>query len=734
MDVSQVGSSFDEDRRIPMRLVLVGLFGLGLVLVSVSHLPSNRTDRFAIVDLAALSYALAATTWLLNGWRPVVAKSCVVAGLAGIIHLSAVWLGEPGLLVLLLAPVAVALHLVGLIPAAVLGVIESASLILWPGAAAAGADTTSIAVTIAAIWITLGTVYRMHQAARCASHDLERASNLLDQVRNDKAALSQTLETWTHAGRQLALANERIGMLRAVAEEAQKTKAAFVAKVSHEFRTPLNMIIGLVSLMVDTPDIYAEDLPPELIDDLKIVHRNCEHLASMVNDVLDLSQAEAGRLVLHRDHVDLAAIIQEAVGVVQPLLEKKNLSLALEIAPRLPNVYCDQVRIRQVILNLVSNAARFTDHGWISVGAEASDDHVRIRVADTGPGISPHDLERIFEPFCQGTVQPLWQDRSGSGLGLSISRQFVELHGGRIWLESELGVGTQFFFTLPVASPVEHTAGAGRWIKEDWRWVETTFRTERVGLAGHSSKPRVVVCDTTGDLYPALAHLAEDVELVSGVDVSRTVETLRECPANVVIVNTAGPSGLLPAVERVRSEIRDTPIIGCSMPARLERALAAGAIDYLIKPIARADLQRALRSTAEPIRHVLVVDDDEDFLRLVVRMLAVCDPSLTVSTAACGEEALRILRDARVDLVLLDIMMGDLSGWEILEWKQRDKRLGDIPVIFVSAQDPAEQPATSSLLVAAMGEGFSATKLLRCALGLSKLLLRSDGGPDPMLA
>jgi signal transduction histidine kinase len=240
-------------------------------------------------------------------------------------------------------------------------------------------------------------------------------------------------------------------------------------------------------------------LPTAVIEDLGIIFRNCEHLASMVDDVLDLSQAESGQLVLHREPTDLAEVISEAAAVVRPLIQKKGLRLDIETGA-LPAVYCDRTRIRQVVLNLLSNAARFTEAGGITLRGTAEDGRVTVSIQDTGPGIAPQDRTRIFEPFCQGS-QPLWRDRSGSGLGLSISKQFVEMHGGRIWLESELGVGTTFRFELPLAQSLEPSGSYSRWLSEAWIWLERDRRP--AALPAVQAQPRILLHDAGGALQSA---------------------------------------------------------------------------------------------------------------------------------------------------------------------------------------------------------------------------------------
>ncbi len=508
-----------------------------------------------------------------------------------------------------------------------------------------------------------------------------------------------------------------------IAEEAQKAKAAFVAKVSHEFRTPLNMIIGLVDLMVKAPGIYGSELPPALMEDLQIVDRSCRHLAALVNDVLALSQAEAGRLVLYREWVDLGEIVHEALDVVRPLVEKKALSLEVDAPRGTPRVYCDKTRVRQVILNLLSNAARFTEVGQIVVRIAPRDGHVAVSVSDTGPGIEPDDAQHIFEPFTQAATS-LWRDTGGSGLGLSISKQFVELHGGRIWLESQPGVGSTFSFELPIVPPAGPPTGPTRWMSEEWIWRE---RRSRTAPAGGPPRPRLVVCDPSGDLAAALRRLVDDeIEIASVSDPGILRREVEACPAHAIFVNAPAPERLWPAVCTVKQQVADTPVFGWSVQPQLRRVTEAGAAGYLVKPIERHDLEQALQQALSPARRVLIVDDDPDVLRLWSLMLRTCDQGLEIVTATSGAEALEKMRSSPPHLVLLDVVMPGMDGWQVLAHKRQDATLRDIPVVLVSAQDPVEQPPTSPGLLLAPGEAIPLSRLLRCSLEMSARLQAPD--------
>jgi signal transduction histidine kinase/CheY-like chemotaxis protein len=664
----EASTGFESELRISHRIVIAMLLAVGIALFLASEAVSDPADRSSLQVLVLLFHAVPAIAWLLDQWKPWIGRWLVIVAMVALIHLGSVWLGLPQLRILLVIPTALAAALIHLHAATATAIAGAALLLL--ALSGPGADRVALGAAMATLWAVLGVMYAVyhpvHRVVGWTWEYSQRAQTLLEEARERKAELEQALDDLAHANRQLALANERTAALRLIAEEAQRAKGDFVARVSHEFRTPLNMIIGLVGLMVDAPGVYAEELPPDLHRDLEIVHRNCEHLSGMIADVLDLSRVEAGRLMLHREQTDLAEVIDSAVAVVHPLVEKKRLALHVVLPDSLARVYCDRTRIRQVILNLLSNAARFTTGGAITVHVARRDRQIVVGVTDTGPGISSEDTNRIFEPFSQAS-SGTHHDRGGSGLGLSICKQLVELHGGRIWVESELAVGTTFYFSLPVAPPVDRAAPAGQWLREDWMWRESAFTGGRAASTGELVKPRIVVCDETGALYPELARYSHDVELVDTRNLDQAGQALQQCPAHALVVNTVAHDNLHLLVDEVKRRAPGTPVIGCAVPWPALRATEAGALGHLTKPVTQAELENAMRKVGRPLRRVLLIDDDTDVLPLLTRMLWVHLPSLEVVTATSGEQGLGELRDRLPDLVLLDIMLPDMSGWQVLE-------------------------------------------------------------------
>ena len=730
--MNESSSGFESDLRISPKPVLAALVMLGGTLCLAAEMlsyPWRTVDQ--LISLVLLLSALSAIGWILVGWRPMLGRWFTILALAAAVHLGGFWLHIPGSLAWAVIPTALAVPLVGFSAAVVTAVGESVvilGLIRYP---ATGFGLSNAAAALVAVWGVFGGIcamhHQIHQQSSWLAEYFERAQQSLRDAQDRRAELGQALDDLVHANRQLTLVNQRVAALRLIAEEAQKAKTRFVARVSHEFRTPLNMIIGLVDLMVETPEIYDVTLSPRMREALQVVHRNCQHLSDMVNDVLDLTRIETDRMVLYRERVDIREVVDSAVEALRSLLESKQLFFHVVAAEDVPEVYCDRTRIEQVILNLMSNAARFTEQGGITVEIVQQDQRVRVSVTDTGPGIPPKDIDRIFEPFCQG-MSDLWRDKGGSGLGLSISKQFIELHGGRMWVESELGVGTSFTFELPTSSSIAPVGRPGHQIRTDWVWRE---RRSKPSFPDSHYNPRFIICDETGSLCESLARYSDEIEFVNARDLAQLIEVLHESPVHAVVLNAAAFEDVLSLTEVIGREAPGTPIIGCSVPPRVERAMSLGALGHLIKPVTRADVKRAIQAVGCPARRVLLVDDDPDALELFSDMLYVCDSTLEVVTASSGKEALERLRRDLPDLMLLDIVMPDIDGWQVLESMTQDEGIPKAPTFLISAQDPADQPLRSRFLLATMDEGLSLSKLLHCSLEISKLLLEPEGALDP---
>jgi signal transduction histidine kinase len=236
-------------------------------------------------------------------------------------------------------------------------------------------------------------------------------------------------------------------------EQASQAKSEFLANMSHELRTPMNAILGFTEMILD--DLYG-DVPAELREPLADIQTNGKHLLRLINDVLDLSKIEAGRMELSLGDYAVDDIVATVRSSLRSIAEDKGLDLVTEVEPGLPDAYGDAKRLTQCLLNLVGNALKFTHQGRVTIGVELAGPQLRYRVSDTGIGIPPDQLDEVFAQFRQVDATTT-RDFGGTGLGLSITKKFVEMHGGRIWAESELGKGSTFYFTIPLRVEREAT-------------------------------------------------------------------------------------------------------------------------------------------------------------------------------------------------------------------------------------------------------------------------------------
>jgi len=552
----------------------------------------------------------------------------------------------------------------------------------------------------------------------------------LEEARDTQLELKQVQEDLIHANQELARLSDRLKVMYQVAEEARQAKEQFVANVSHELRTPLNMIIGYSEMITRSPHVYNADLQPALLADIATIKRNSQHLANLVNDVLDLSQVDAGRLALSKEWVYLQEGIETAVTAVRSLFEAKGLFLETEIPQDLPAVFCDGTRIRQVVLNLLTNASRFTERGGIRVHAVLREDDIMVSLTDTGPGIAPDDQKKLFEPFQQLDAS-IRRRYGGSGLGLSISKRFVEMHGGKMWVESEVGVGTTFFFSLPVAAPEPDLFG-----KDDvarWFGVYNSYEMRSRPFKAPIQKPtpRFLLLEKGDALLSRFRRYMNHAEITPVKDFKEAVEELNRTPARALIVNTPLLGDFDVSTNSLMELPYGTPAIICWVPGDENAAKRLGVVNYLIKPVMGEQLISALEEIGVDIESVLLVDDEQELLRLFSRMLSSAKPDYHVLRATTGQRALSLLKQRKPNVMVLDLIMPGMDGFQVLREKSKDLSIRDIPVIVVSSLDPTGEPIVSDTLTVTRGGGLSMRYLLDCIQAVSEILSPSAQPADP---
>ncbi len=658
-------------------------------------------------------------------------------GLAAAITLSAVRFQQPmviffyALLPLMAAVTGgwqVALFTEAMVVALICGLYVS-SLLSSLTVSLCGAAITGGILTGLLGWVSTRALLTVTQWALFYS---ERARERMKEAQAQRLELKQVQEDLVLANRELARLSDRLKVMHQVAEEARRTKEEFVANVSHELRTPLNMIIGFSEMITQSPQVYGEELPPALLADIAAIQRNSRHLTRLVNDVLDLSQVEAGRMALSKQWTLLQEIIDEAVLAVKVLFESKGLSLEVEIAPDLPPVFCDGTRIHQVVLNLLSNAGRFTERGGVQVRAWRDKDMVMVGVTDTGPGIPPESRKRIFEPFQQLDTS-IRRRHGGSGLGLSISKRFVEMHEGNMWLESEMGVGTTICFSLPLGmSPPVALADEGvrRWFSSYDEYHEYRTRGRRSSAPAPKVIPRFVLLEQGGTLQRLFSRYAHDVEIVSIQNIEEAVAELNRSPAQSLIVNSPPVGEALAMMDQLTDLPYGTPAVVCWVPGENESAKRLGVVRYLVKPITRDALLTALEGLGTDVETVLLVDDEPEALQLFARMLSSTENGYRVLRAKNGRRALSLMRERRPDVVLLDLIMPGMDGFEVLLEKSQDPAIREMPVVVISSRDPSGEPIVSDTLTVTRGGGLSVPNLLDCIRAVSDVLVPLGASAD----
>lgn len=563
-----------------------------------------------------------------------------------------------------------------------------------------------------------------HEMLQWSWENYRQGQEELGQAREQRGQLNQAVRDLAEANTQMMRLNQLLNAARYQAEGAERAKAEFVANVSHELRTPLNMILGYCELIMDFPAVYGARLPARLMADIAAIQRNSQHLTSLISDVLNISQFEAQRMVLRKEWVALQDVVHEAVVAVQPLIESRSLYLHIELPEDLPALYCDQTRIRQVLLNLVSNAARITEAGGITIHVAHNENEVRVTISDTGPGIALEDIPKLFQPFRQldGSLK---RKHGGSGLGLNISRSFVELHGGKIGVDSQVGVGSNFWFTLPLRSRIDPGVGFERWLNVEYdQRIHPTYANAQPIL------PRVVILEPGGFLYDQAARTLENVELERAETPEEALEILNKVPCQVAIVRGDGEVQTRDWAARVSASRFLTPVASCCLPKdSSEQELNVAR--YLVKPVDHRQLFETIAALEKPVRSILLVDDDSETLQLFTRILSTSPQKYRVLQSSTGEEALKLLRSRQVDLVILDLHMPGMDGFAFLEEKNRKAEWAGIPVVILSAEDPAGHPTAVPGLTITRFNGLSIPQVFEYALRLSEPAAQRDAPGAP---
>jgi signal transduction histidine kinase/CheY-like chemotaxis protein len=478
---------------------------------------------------------------------------------------------------------------------------------------------------------------------------------------------------------QAAIAIENVRLFDEIQEKsrqletASEHKSQFLSSMSHELRTPLNAIIGLTELMVTNTARFGTEKAQE---PLRRVHGAGAHLLGLINQVLDLSKIEAGKLELSPEAVSLAPLVDEVIGTARQLADQNKNRLIVNVPDALGSLTVDPMRLRQILLNLLSNACKFTKGGEVTLHFRAvvEDRHwAEFAVSDTGIGMTPAQQTRLFREFTQGDASTARQ-YGGTGLGLAITRKLAQMMGGDVTVASEPGKGSVFTVRLPAgpdtppAEPVDlgnnESPVAGRILVIDDDAVARDLVAENLRMAGFSV-----------------------VAAAGGLEGLRLAKELRPIAITLDVMMPDLDGWSVLAALRQDAELAEIPVIMVTIMDEPRRAAELGAVGYLTKPIDRHTLQRMIgrfRAPARPNR-ILVVEDDELQRARVREWLK--GQQWIVQEAANGREALASLQDAKPDLILLDLMMPEMDGFAVVAALQKQEDWRDIPVIVITSLD-----------------------------------------------
>ena len=472
--------------------------------------------------------------------------------------------------------------------------------------------------------------------------------------------------------------NEELGRLYHQLEAANRHKSEFLASMSHELRTPLNAIIGFSEVLIDR---LFGDLGAKQEEYLKNILDSGRHLLSLINDILDLSKVEAGRMELELDHFSLAETLENGLTMIRERAGRHGIALHLDRDPTVDIIEADERKVKQILFNLLSNAVKFTpDGGQVGITAGMDHEEVQVTVWDTGTGIAPDDQERIFEEFRQvGGADG--QTREGTGLGLALARRFVELHSGRIWVESAIGRGSRFTFTLPVrVAPQPETALA-----------RTEFPV--VGLAHGGPLVLVVEDDPQAAELLTLSLEGAGCRVEAARDGEEGFSKARQFHPALITLDL-----LLPKVDgwellvrlKGEPETRDIPVVIVSIVDQPGKGFALGAADYLLKPVSREDLLHALQrlnltGRRREVTTILTIDDDPLAVELLEAILT--GEEFRVLKAYSGEEGLSAARQEAPALIILDLLMPGVDGFAVVERLRADPTTAAIPIVILTSKN-----------------------------------------------
>jgi len=532
--------------------------------------------------------------------------------------------------------------------------------------------------TINQSWININTSYSNLIASERTSVFADHLSRINQQLEAKSEELQEQAEEMQtqaeelqHTTNELQSQNIELEEKRKQVVAANNLKSEFLSNMSHELRTPLNSILALSSVLISES---KEKLTDDETNYLTIIERNGKRLLSLINDILDLSKIEAGKMDINPSPISIGQLLRLVVENIKTMADNKGLSINLDIPDNLPPAETDESRLHQVILNIISNSVKFTNKGSIDVKAVQFGDEINVTIKDTGIGISEEILPYIFDEFRQadGTSSRSYE---GTGLGLAIAKKITEILGCKIHAESQVGIGTTFSINIPV------------------NWYEDKNISQNIPSFGKdlaTDNNTILVVDDdlliTNDISSFLQKAGyKTITANNGIDAIAMAKKHKPLAITLDIIMPDMDGWEVLQKLKADAEISEIPVIVVSVSTDKDTGIALGALGYVNKPVQRNLLLTQIKQIKDSPKLVMIVDDDEIDRNHIASILQ--SENIQTVQATGGQECCEIIEDNIPDIIVLDLLMPEFNGFEVLQYLKQDIRTINIPVIIVTAKD-----------------------------------------------